>query len=154
MTLFPEAAALSVQPPKGWEQRTIIDSAASAWLETAATGAPRFDPGRDIRGPLNIAVSLTRKRDEREQRVAVIGDGDFLSNTYLGNGGNLELGMNLVNWLSSDDSYINVPLRTAPDVNLTLSRTAQIGIVLGFLVVLPLGLLLSGVVIWWRRRGR
>jgi ABC-type uncharacterized transport system involved in gliding motility auxiliary subunit len=155
MTLFPEAAALSVLPPKGWEQQVIIDSAASAWLETGATtGAPRFNPGQDIRGPLNIAVSLTRKREEREQRVAVIGDGDFLSNSYLGNGGNLELGMNLVNWLGSDDAYINVPLRTAPDVNLTLSRTAQIGIVLGFLVVLPLGLLVSGVVIWWRRRGR
>ena len=155
MTLFPEAAALSVQPPKGWEQQVIIDSAASAWLETgAAAGTPHFDPGQDVRGPLNIAVSLTRKREEREQRVAVIGDGDFLSNTYLGNGGNLELGMNLVNWLSSDDAYINVPARTAPDVNLTLSRTAQIGIVLGFLVLLPLGLLVSGVVIWWRRRRR
>ena len=155
MTLFPEAAALSVQPPKGWEQQVIIDSAASAWLETgAATGTPRFDPGQDVRGPVNIAVSLTRKREEREQRVAVVGDGDFLSNTYLGNGGNLELGMNLVNWLSSDDAYINVPVRTAPDVSLTLSRTAQIGIVLGFLVVLPLGLLVSGVVIWWRRRRR
>ena len=155
MTLFPEAAALSVQPPKGWGQQVIIDSAASAWLETgAATGTPRFDPGQDVRGPVNIAVSLTRKREEREQRVAVVGDGDFLSNTYLGNGGNLELGMNLVNWLSSDDAYINVPVRTAPDVSLTLSRTAQIGIVLGFLVVLPLGLLVSGVVIWWRRRRR
>ena len=155
LSLFPEVAAFNVQAPKGWEQQVIIDSAASAWLETgAATGAPHFDPGQDIRGPLNIAVSLTRKRDEHEQRVVMVGDGDFLSNTYLGNGGNLELGMNLVNWLSSDDAYINVPLRTAPDVNLTLSRSAQIGIVLGFLVLLPLGLLLSGVVIWWRRRRR
>ncbi len=155
MTLFPEVAGLSVLPPKGWEQQVIIDTAPSAWLETgASTGKVRFDPGQDIRGPVNIAVSLTRKREEREQRVAVIGDGDFLSNSFLGNGGNLELGMNLVNWLGSDDAYINVPVRTAPDLSLTLSRTAQIGIVLGFLVVLPVGLLASGIVIWWRRRKR
>jgi ABC-type uncharacterized transport system involved in gliding motility auxiliary subunit len=155
MTVFPEAAGLSVQPPKGWEQQVILDTEPSSWIETRAqTGKIRFDPGQDIHGPVNIAVSLTRKQDDREQRVAVIGDGDFLSNTYLGNGGNLELGMNLVNWLGSDDAYINVPVRTAPDQNLTLSRNAQIGIVLGFLIVLPLGLLASGVTIWWRRRKR
>jgi ABC-type uncharacterized transport system involved in gliding motility auxiliary subunit len=155
MTLFPEVAALSVQPSKGWEQQVIIETAPSAWLETgASTGQLRFDPGQDMRGPLNIAVALTRKQEDREQRVAVIGDGDFLSNSFLGNGGNLELGMNLVNWLGSDDAYINVPVRIAPDLSLTLSRNAQIGIVLGFLVVLPVGLFASGIVIWWRRRKR
>jgi ABC-type uncharacterized transport system involved in gliding motility auxiliary subunit len=155
MTVFPEAAGLSVQPPKDWEQQVILDTAPSAWIETGtASGKVTFDPGQDIHGPVNIAVSLTRKQDGREQRVAVIGDGDFLSNTYLGNGGNLELGMNLVNWLGSDDAYINVPVSTVPDQNLTLSHSAQLAIVLGFLVILPVGLLASGVTIWWRRRKR
>ena len=154
-TLFPEVAALSVQPPKDWTQQMILDTAPGSWVETSPlTGKLSFDPGQDKQGPVNIAVSLTRKRDDREQRVAVVGDGDFLSNTYLGNGGNLELGMNLVNWLGSDDTYINVPVRTAPDLNLSLSRNAQIGIVLGFLLLLPLALLTSGIVIWWRRRKR
>ena len=155
MTLFPEVAALSVQPPKEWTQQVILDTAAHGWIETgAARGQLRFDPGKDIQGPVNIAVSLTRKHEEREQRVALIGDGDFLSNTFLGNGGNLEFSMNLVNWLASDDAYINIPVRTAPDLTLTLSRNAQIGIVFGFLLLLPLGLLTSGIVIWWRRRKR
>jgi len=155
MTLFPEVAGLSVQPPKEWTQQVILDTAAHGWIETgAARGQLRFDPGKDIQGPVNIAVSLTRKHEEREQRVVLIGDGDFLSNTFLGNGGNLEFSMNLVNWLASDDAYINIPVRTAPDLTLTLSRNAQIGIVFGFLLLLPLGLLASGIVIWWRRRKR
>jgi hypothetical protein len=39
-------------------------------------------------------------------------------------------------------------------MNLTLSRSAQLSIVLGFLVVLPVGLLAGGVAIWWQRRKR
>jgi ABC-type uncharacterized transport system involved in gliding motility auxiliary subunit len=154
-TLFPQAQGLTVRPPKGWDQQTIVDTAPSAWVETGSlTGRIHFDADQDIRGPINLAVALTRKQNGREQRVAVFGDGDFLSNTFIGNGGNLELGMNLINWLSSDDAYINVPVRTAPDLSLTLSHNAQLLMLLGFLVALPMGLLGSGVMVWLRRRKR
>jgi len=86
--------------------------------------------------------------------VIVIGDSDFLSNAYLGNGGNVELGLNLFNWLNHDDQFITVTARTASDVNLELGKTAQIIIGFGFLFGMPLLLLGSGVAIWWRRRNR
>lgn len=155
MTLFPEAAALSVQTPKGWEMQPIVDTTQAAWVETGSlTGRIEFNPGQDQRGPLNLAVGLTRKLEGREQRVAVVGDGDFLANAYIGNGGNMELGMNLVNWLSSDDAYIHVPTRTAPDHSLVLSQTMQFVIGSTFLLLLPLGLLAAGITVWWRRRKR
>jgi len=155
MTLFPETAGLSLQPPKGWEQQTILDTAPAAWVETGPLGKGiRFDAGSDIRGPVVFAAALTRKQEGREQRVVVVGDGDFLANAFIGNGGNLDLGMNLVNWLGSDDAYINVPTQTAPDLRLSLSRNTQIAIVVVFLVILPITLFATGMVIWWRRRKR
>ena len=154
-TVFPEVAGITVQPPKGWEQQTIVDSAPTAWVETGPLdGKIKFDAGQDIRGPINLAVSLTRKLEGREQRVVVVGDGDFLSNAFLANGGNLDLGMNLVNWLGSDDAYINVPTVSSSDLRLNLSPTQQIGIGLFFLILLPLGLLGGGIGLWWRRRKR
>ncbi len=154
-TVFPEVTGITVQPPKGWEQKTVVDTAPTAWIETGPLGGKlAFDAGQDIRGPVNLAVALTRKLEGREQRVAVVGDGDFLSNAFLANGGNLDLGMNLVNWLGSDDAYINVPAVSSTDLRLTLSPTQQIVIGLFFLVLLPLGLLGGGIGLWWRRRKR
>ena len=99
-------------------------------------------------GPLTIGVALTRRLDGdggkaagsgsgREQRVVITGDGDFLANSYLGNGGNLQLGMNMVNWLTSNDEFINIPTKTAPDVSLSLTQAQASVLAIAFLIVLP-----------------
>ncbi len=166
MTLFPSTAALKLPPPSGarggaegtrnrWQGTVLLDTLPSAWTETGALhGKIQFDAGKDIRGPLTIGAAFTRAQEKREQRVAVIGDSDFVSNTFLGNGGNLDLAMNLLNWLSSDERYIDLPNRAASDASLNLSQRAQTFIAFGFFIVLPLFLLGTGIVIWWRRRRR
>jgi ABC-type uncharacterized transport system involved in gliding motility auxiliary subunit len=89
-----------------------------------------------------------------EQRIVVMGDGDFLSNAYLGNGGNLNLGLNLINWLSQTDQFINIGAKTAPDRTLNLSPIASGTIALGFLFLLPIALIGTGATIWFKRRRR
>ena len=84
----------------------------------------------------------------------IIGDGDFLSNTYLGNPGNLDLGLNVVRWLSHDDASIDIQVKSAPDTTLVLGNIARAVIAIGFLIGLPLLLLLTGIIIWLRRRRR
>lgn len=155
-TVFPQAAGISLSAPEGWQGSVLMDTRPSSWSETGAIDGPiQFDKGRDIRGPLNLAVALTRTLDnKREQRVIVVGDGDFLANTYIPNGGNLELGMSLTNWLSQDDAFVNIPVKTARDRSLDLSRGGQLAIVVVFLALLPITLVGSGVWIWLRRRKR
>jgi ABC-type uncharacterized transport system involved in gliding motility auxiliary subunit len=166
-TLFISAAGISSQPQPGWKSEVLIDTLPSSWAETGPVeGEVRFDKGRDIRGPLTLGFALSHEADNegntsvektgerREQRVIVLGDGDFLSNTFLGNGGNLEFGMSLMNWLSRDDAFVNIPVRTAPDRTLNLSPNQQIAIAVLFLLVLPLVFAATGFTVWWRRRKR
>ncbi len=152
-TLFPEAGALRVQAPEGWRAETLLETLPTAWAETGKlAGSVAFDPGKDLRGPLTLGVALERERENKLQRVVVIGDGDFLSNSYIGNAGNLDLGMNLLNWLAHDEAYLNIPTRPAPDIALNLSGPWLSAISLGFMIVLPLLLVSTGLVIWLRRR--
>jgi ABC-type uncharacterized transport system involved in gliding motility auxiliary subunit len=164
VTLFPQAGALHLSAPKDWRGDTILDTRDSAWLETGSLDGPvAFDKGKDVRGPLVLGVSLTRARDaaanasetrRAEQRIAVLADGDFLSNAFLPNGGNLDLGLSLVNWLSQDDAYVNIPVRAARDRRLELPFAAQLTFVSLFLFGLPLAFIGAGVTVWWRRRKR
>lgn len=143
----------------------LLRSGAQSWNETGAipkageSGATiRFDPDTDeMRGPLDLGFALSRlspRPDRREQRAVVIGDGDFLSNRFLGNGGNRELGQRVFNWLLADDALIEIPDRGAPDRLIQLSQTRLAMIGLGLLIVLPLILAAIGIVTAWRRRRR
>ena len=162
LTLLPGAAALESHPVDGWQPAELLLSQARSWTETGRLDrAPRFDPDQGERiGPHLIGVALSRPCPTQsgdhsdQQRVAVIGDGDFLANAYLGNGGYLALGLNLLNWLTQNDQLIAIPPKTAPDPSLNLSKTALAGIGIVFLLVLPLTLLAGGWLIWWRRQRR
>ncbi len=162
VTIFPEAVALNVNDPQTWESLPLLLTLERAWTELGKLeGDISFDPGTDERaGPLQIGVLLTRSRtivegqDAMQQRVIVIGDGDFLSNTYLGNAGNMDLGLNVTHWLSHDETLIDIHVKSAPDTSLVLGKVSQAVIGLGFLLGLPALLLVSGLVIWIRRRRR
>jgi ABC-type uncharacterized transport system involved in gliding motility auxiliary subunit len=170
LTVFPTAAGLQVKPPAPWEAEPLLTTSPRAWSETGELrGEVRLDPASDVRGPLDIGFALVRPRDaagpggdgppvpstgQPQQRVVILGDGDFLANAFLGNGGNLDLGMNVVNWLASDDVLVAIPAKTAPDLQLSLSAPVLYGIGTGFLLVLPAVLIGTGLVIWYRRRRR
>ncbi len=157
-TLLPQAVALDLQPTAGWKAAILLESQSRAWTETGALdGAIQFDPNTTERtGPLTVGVALSRPRPAtpEQQRVVVIGDGDFLTNTYLGNGANLQLGINILNWLTLDDALITVPPRTAPDSQLNLSDRALAVLAGVFLIGLPGILLISGWLISFQRRRR
>jgi ABC-type uncharacterized transport system involved in gliding motility auxiliary subunit len=152
-TVFPFARAIGVSPVEGWSAAGLIEVAPRGWVEMGNLGARIvFDEGVDTPGPVTIAYALERLREEKNQRIVVVGSGHFLANTYLGNGGNLDLGINIVNWLTGDDRLIAIQPRSAPDVTLSLSKAWLSALVIAFLFVLPLALLAAGAWIWWRRR--
>jgi len=144
----------------------------------------KMDAGLDIPGPLVIGVSLTRAGNledldaielddmeiteadllepdqensdatQNQQRIIIIGDNDFASDAYLGQAGNMDFAMNLINWLVKDDSFISIPNKTNNDLKLELSKSSQAIIGFSFLLIIPIGLLLTGLFIWYQRRKR
>lgn len=155
--LLPTAAALTPLQDAAWRSRVLLRSGAESWTETGSLQqqALRFNPeAGEQRGPLALAMAMTRARGPSEQRVAVVGDGDFVANAYLANGANLDLGVALVHWLGRQDLLTGVTAAETRDLRLDLSPSHLALIAWGFPFVLPALLLLAGAAVWARRRRR
>jgi len=163
LSLFPRAKAMQfvAAEQSDWEAVPLLVTQPRSWNESGELKGEisQGDQADESAGPHNIGYSLTRSLQQengelKTQRIVVSGDADFLSNQYLGNGSNLALGLNMINWLSHDDNLIAISPKTAVDTQLQLSPNSQLLIASLFLLVLPALLLGSGIRIWLVRRKR
>ena len=152
ITVFPAARPLSWDENSDWHHHTLLEVA--GWISHTGVNTldmtPVFDKKYDVNGPATIALALDRS--DSEQRIVIVGNGAFLSNTFAGNGGNVDFGVNMMNWLSHNDKLISLQPHAVKDSNIVLSRKALTVISAGFLIGLPLLLCCAGGYIWWRRR--
>ena len=160
VTVYPQAVAISWNQPEGWRTRGILSTGLRAGSESGGlTSQLQYDDADDVVGPLDLGIAMERslavgdqQRADKKQRVVVIGDGDFLSNAYLGSGSNLKFALNVFNWLADDEVLIDIPARIAPDLDFELSPTTALFIRFGVMFALPALFLGTGFFVWRRRR--
>jgi ABC-type uncharacterized transport system involved in gliding motility auxiliary subunit len=151
-TVFPFARRIAAYEGTPYLFTPLVDAAAGGWLETSGLMNAEFERDSDILGPITVGAALERDVGDSKQRVVVIGSGRGLTNEYVGMLGNMDLGMNVMNWLAGEDSLIIIQPKSRIDLTLQLSRGALAAIAFGFLIVLPVGFLIAGGMIWWKRR--
>ncbi len=172
-TLFPFATSIKKDQEikdSGWKYQPILSTLITSWLESGdIQGNVKFDDDADIPGPLDIGMIVTREIPEldatennsvnkpekknTEQRVVVLGDSDFMRNSYIGQGSNLDFASNIFNWLSTDDDLLSIKASISPGNSLSLSNAGRVALA-SLWLGLPLMLLVLGVFRWIRRRNR
>jgi len=151
VTVYPQARQIETIENDEWRARPLIEVAPRGCVKTGKL-EDRCDKSRDIAGPVTIAAAFERAVGDRQQRVVVVGNGHFLSNAFIGNGGNRDLGINMVNWLAGDDRMIVIQPRGAVDSQIDIDQVTLYLIAFVFLFVAPLAFMVTGLAIWWRRR--
>jgi len=144
----------------GWEVSKLIEVAAGGWLAGEGKKEEQkliFDESKDKLGPINIGVALNRTFEEKGQRVIVVGNAGFLSNNFITSGGNLDLGINMINWLAGDDQLITIQPMPLKDVNVTIPSDSKSVFLAWFIFhsfqyFFPLILFIAGFGIWFKRR--
>ena len=158
--LLPFATAVEANPEikTDWALIPLLKTEDQSWLESGEISGDitrDFTTG-DLPGPMSLGMSLTRKIDDTEQRIVVIGDSDFMLNQFIGasGGGNLTLSNKLFDWLSNSDKLLAIKPARAPDTELNMPNNSLNILAVVFLILLPALLISIGSLRWWIRRRR
>ncbi len=113
----------------------------------APVAAADADRGQALGG----AQRQTRPQSDRQQRVIVVGDGDFLSNAHLASAENQTLALRMARWLVGMEDLITAPEGLDDRDNFRLSPLRGWAIAIGALFVAPALLLVAGLSLIWHR---
>ncbi len=164
MTFFPLIRSLQPEPnpPAGVTVETLFKSNERSWGETnLGSRAASFDPDSDLKGPLPLAVAITKEIKPSsdtapavKSRMVVVGTSNFAVNSYFPEQGNGNLFMNMTSWLSEDEDLISIRPKDPQDRRIVLTQS-QLSMVMWFVVALLPGIaLVAGIVVFVNRRRR
>ncbi len=179
-TVFPFARSFKVadQKPEGVTVEPLAETSDKSEGRTYGEkfGAQElqrpFDPAKDLKGPLKVAVAVTITSKnpaaeaapatgstepdvpkELKGRVVAIGSPFFASNQFaqssFANGDFFLAGMN---WLAEEEALISIPPKSNETRTVELVGRQNQLLGLGTVAFPPLALLLIGGIVWWRRR--
>jgi ABC-type uncharacterized transport system involved in gliding motility auxiliary subunit len=162
MTFFP--LTRSIQPektiPSGMTVETLFKSNPNSWGETDLNSKQAsFDPSKDLKGPLSLAVAVTREIKPSSEnspavkaRMVVAGTSNFPINSYFANQGNGNLFLNMISWLAQDEDLISIRPKSVEDRRIVLSQS-QIAVLRLFAIFIVPGIaLVIGIAVIWSRR--
>jgi ABC-type uncharacterized transport system involved in gliding motility auxiliary subunit len=163
---FPNAMALEkfYENPK-FIIRTIAQTSRQSWAETNfASRRPKFDKGQDLKGPLMAAFAVTSEmgdkgdsshyRKEKEFRLVTIGDSDFITNRVIDMQANADFFLNCVAWVTGMADRITIRQKEVEGEKIPLSERKGEAIFYSCSLALPFTFLLTGCLVFWRRRNR
>ena len=180
-TFFPVSQAVNFDPSRAseFEFKPLAQTSEDSWSKTHfRSGQMNFNPAEDVRGPLTLAAVVTWKprsaephdhdtppgsetpeADKREAEknieqavLVVFGDSDFAANAPFNFSGNGDLFLNTVSWLAQEKNLISIRPKEPRFTPLFLSRSQGKLLMVVSLLLLPSAVVVTGLLIWRRRR--
>ena len=163
MTFFPLARTVTVANKSAQQPATtelLKTSERSFTVPNLKTKEIRYDPKTDTVGPLTLGVTAVRTSAPsapgaaagKEDRLVVIGDSYFATNKWSALQRNGDLFLNTVHWLAEDEDLISIQPKSQTNRRIILTEMQQKEMFWLSLIFLPGIVLLSGVMLWVRRR--
>jgi len=172
----PEPNPYGQPPPPAQNAKPLLETSEGSWLgeiKTTATGAQVTRVAGEGQGAVTVGLAIDTKKEtpptppgmpqppEPEStgpgsRLIVLGSALLLTDEALKwlpvrTGGNLTFATQAVSWLTGG-APVSVPQKKPYSFTVSYSRVAQALIPILMILVIPLGTIVIGIVVWWRRR--
>jgi len=154
-TGFPLVRSMDVKSADKTTVERLFDSSDSS-LATTKLNSPEVNPNdpKNKKGPLTIAAAGAYKtgKENSEGRFVVVGSSAWAANSFISFNGNRDLALNATNWLASDEDLISIRPKDRDERRIAMTQGQLRWVGITSLGLLPLGIVVAGVTVWWRRR--
>lgn len=152
--LLPGATALAYAKQGPFAVNPLFKSISESWIKTGKlvtdSVAPVYDPQQgDVKGSFATALALTRQINNRQQRIVVCSDADFISNLRMNEH---FMAMAFYSWLCEGAYPIYTPRNDPKDNKLKVTASGVKTMRIVYVWVLPALTLLAGSVLLIRRK--
>ena len=157
--LFPLSRHITFdeQVGKDWDYVPLARTSANSWAETNMQGrVVSLSEQEDVKGPLPLAAALAPKNAPEEEAarpaIVVIGNSTFATNAYLNFPGNSDFFLHTTGWLADERNLIAIAPKEPALRPFTPNPMQERALLYVQVIALPLMTLVTGVMMWRRRR--
>ncbi len=145
------------QVGKDWDFVPLARTSPNSWAETNMQGrVVSLSEKEDVKGPLPMAAALSPKKAPEEgaarPAIAVIGNSTFVSNAFFNFPGNSDFFLHTMGWLADERDLISIAPKEPALRPFTPNPTQERTLIYIQVVFLPLLTLLTGIIVWRKRR--
>jgi ABC-type uncharacterized transport system involved in gliding motility auxiliary subunit len=170
ITLYPMARPVRITPEgedKTVSAQYLSFTEESAWGETDLSA---FRVGRavrdtsDVQGPLPVALVAEKMiggtdstgqappGPEKSSKIVVIGDSDFITNSFYGVLGNGDFFINAVNYLAEEEDLLVIRSKKGPGDRIFITASQGRLVFVLCLILLPLSVVSTGTYLFVKKR--
>lgn len=161
--VFPLVSEIKAAGEKTFEIKEIVKSDERSFTVTDPTRPVTQPPkteaitiGLDVKGKVEPLAASAKKSEEPAEgksfQAIIFGDSDFVSNRALFIGVNRDLALNAFAELTNQKDLISIKPKLPKGTMVILTQYSRLAIIL-LLMALPVTLLVTSGVMWFRRRG-
>lgn len=138
----------------------LTASGKDSWGETDRTLQIKFNAESDRQGPVPIASIVLEPKQEGKAtdtlsgtgtRIIVFTDANFLSNAFIAQYSNAEMGLNVINWLSELDHHVFIDQKEIKVERLELTSKQKRAVAV-ILFVMPVIIAAGGMMAWLKQK--
>ena len=152
---FPYAQGIETEERDDISYETIVYSSNQSYSKIDFMNAESYDKAEgDIEGSFPLMVSASKETDDKESVMVLVGSEMVFTESanQMVSGANLKLFTNTADFFTEDMDTVSIPIKDYSISYLLISQRNVIILGIVFLIVLPLSLLATGFVVWFRRR--
>ncbi len=161
-SFFPVTRSVSFDLSKvnAYQFSPFLHSGENTWLTEQSEGELAVNPEQDQKGPIifgGVVTSNSGHTDAQteqllQMRIVVVGDSDFGTNGVARAAGNGDLFQNIITWLADEGDLVSIRPQDIPTTTLLLNDKQTAVIFSVSVLILPIGIMSIGLIIWRKRR--